>query len=239
MEMQEFKKGLAAGRYEVVFIDPLYLCADVGGREGSLFAMGEQLRRVSDICKPLGITLVILHHIRKTVANPYEPGELGDASWAGVSEFARQWVIVNRREKYDPGTGTHKLWLTYGGSAGHSGKKLLNIEEGIGHGNRRWSVSFAEEGDIEAERVDRKDQQRQQKAVEQAARDANKVLDYLVRRPEGDTKTKIRDGLGMNGGRANAAIEYALENGAIEPCEVTKNKRSESGYRITENRAVS
>jgi hypothetical protein len=238
MDMQEFRKVLEAGRYEVVFIDPLYLCADVGGREGSLFAMGEQLRRVSEVCRPLGITLLILHHLKRSVQNPHEPGELSDASWAGVSEFARQWVIVNRREKYQPGTGLHKLWLTYGGSAGQSGLERVNIEEGIGHGNRYWSVSFVDEGDDSAERVDRKDQQRRQRAADQVARDVRKVLDYLIKHPAGDTKTKIRDGIGINGTRAGAAIECALENGAIEPCEVTKNGRTESGYRIAENTAA-
>jgi hypothetical protein len=37
---------------------------------------------------------------------------------------------IGRRSRYDEGSGRHSLWLTVGGSVGHSGRYKLDINEG-------------------------------------------------------------------------------------------------------------
>ena len=105
---------------EVLAVDPAYMCLpDVD--HANLFQVGEKLRGVSQVCQETGAMLLLAHHNRKTgKADPFAPPELEDIAWAGFQEFARQWLLVGRREPYEPGTGEHRLWLSAGGSAGHS-----------------------------------------------------------------------------------------------------------------------
>jgi len=68
---------------------------------------------------------------------------------AGFGEFARQWVLLSRREAYQAGTGLHHLWMNLGGSAGASSRWALNINEGI-YPDRFWNVDLqdSEEGGL-------------------------------------------------------------------------------------------
>ena len=111
-------------RCEVLVVDPLYLCMS-GADAANLFVQGSLLRRVSEICQRHGVALVLCHHTRKRGKarnqGEFDAPELDDLAWAGFAEFARQWLLLGRREPYEPGTGEHRLWLSVGGSAGHGG----------------------------------------------------------------------------------------------------------------------
>lgn len=232
-DLAELRRMLKDGGYGVLMVDPLYLCIDVGGNEGSIYAMGAALRGISELCQTLGVTLVLLHHLRKSVANPYEPGELSDASWAGVGEYCRQWLIINRRERYKSGSGLHRLWMSVGGSAGHSGLWGVDVDEGVGHGNRHWAITVQTADEVRAGEDGREDDERVEKAAGKLEADVRRLCDTLVKHPDGETKSKLRDFTGLNGTRMNAAVADALGRGAIEPCEVPRNGRTESGFKLT------
>lgn len=129
--MEAFRRFLEADAVEVVIIDPVYLCLPCDINPANLFDIGRLLRSVTDVRKAAGATPILVHHLKKTVANPYVPGQLEDIGWAGFQEFFRQWLLINRREAYEPGSGMHRLWLSTGGSAGHSSLVGLDVFEGI------------------------------------------------------------------------------------------------------------
>jgi len=113
------KRGL-----KVVVVDPLYLSllsSNTTVNPGNLFAMGPLLKPLSDLAADTGVTPIVLHHFRKTgQPGESEPAGLEELSQSGVAEWARQWILLQRREPYN-GDGTHALWLRTGGSAGHAG----------------------------------------------------------------------------------------------------------------------
>jgi hypothetical protein len=147
---------------EVVIVDPLYLALLVGntGRKelnaANLFDTGPLLHRLAAACHEAAATLVLLHHATKGVP-PGRPMELEHLAFAGIQEFARQWVLINRRRTYAK-DGRHQLLLNVGGSAGHSDLWDVDVVEGKltpGGPPRTWDVRVrphvdAEESDGEA-----------------------------------------------------------------------------------------
>jgi len=112
------KEFIAKYSLEVLCIDPAYLAMS-GTDAGNLFGQGEVLRGISEVCAAQGVTVILVHYTKKNTADQFALPQLEDIAWAGFQEFARQWLLLGRREHYMPGTGEHRLWLTTGGSAGH------------------------------------------------------------------------------------------------------------------------
>jgi hypothetical protein len=232
-DMTALRKVLQEREPSVVLFDPAYLMIN-GEEAGNLFKMGDQLRRLSQTVLEVGATPVLAHHMKKGRIDPYEPPELDQMSWSGFSEYARQWMLLGRRERYQPGSGWHQLWFSVGGSAGHNGLWGLNISEGLFQ-QRTWEVTV-----IDAETLDR--QKREQRKLRQSEAEEEKldfiqdrIRDLLLERPQGETGHALRRKIGTSEPFFQMAIGSLCENGEIEFCEVTKANRKKpyEGYRLT------
>lgn len=207
---------------------------------GSIMAQGELLRNVNEVCQPRGVSLVICHHTKRhTGRDPYEPLELQDLSWAGYAEFARQWWLVNRREAYEPGTGEHRLWLSIGGSAGHSSLWAVDVSEGTisEPGGRRWELGLTDSaGARDAER-ERKQKAKKQGNAEQLEADCKAICEALAALPEQvGTKTDIRDASGLNGKRFDPSLAQLIRDKRLVTTTVTKgNKQTYEAYKFAED----
>lgn len=138
----------------VLFVDPAYM-AMPGTDPANGFTAYDVLSRVSRLCGDRSVTLVLAHHTRKSASSTTAPPDLDDIAWAGYGEWARQWILLGRRERYTPGSGQHRLWLTVGGSAGHSGEWALDVNEGPYRRGaaRQWSVSLQEADEARSQRA--------------------------------------------------------------------------------------
>ncbi|RIK73194.1 MAG: hypothetical protein DCC68_25300 [Planctomycetota bacterium] len=219
---------------EVVIVDPAYLALP-SDEPGNLFAQGALLSGVTAACEEAGATLILAHHTKKNVVNPFQPVELEDISWAGFQEWTRQWALVSRRTPYNPGTGEHRLWLTFGGSVGHSSLWGLDVNEGVysRHTPRFWEPTIRTVNDARetAKRCEEKSKAEAKENKEADARAA--VRKALAKQPDGCTKTDLKAMAQLNTDRLTLALTQLLDAGHVEVCELKKSKGKFPGYRLT------
>jgi hypothetical protein len=227
---------------EVIFIDPAFMAMS-GADAGNLFIQGKTLRLVNQVCDELGTTFCLAHHTRKPPRDaPFGPVELDHIAWSGFPEWARQWLLIGRREPYEVGSGLHKLWLTTGGSAGHNHLWAVDVDEGpFTPGEpRKWDVTVTTPDDArysaEAEREAVKDRERDQRAAARVEADRQKIIKAMVAFPEGETARTIRTRAGLSGERFNVAAERLLESDDIVEVEVQKTDRRKPhpGYKLAD-----
>jgi replicative DNA helicase len=228
---------------EVIILDPLYLSLLSGRPDvqaSNLFQMGPLLAEAARVCLEAGATPIFVHHNVKQKNPTFQLPELEDLAFAGIQEFARQWILLGRREQYKPGSGNHSLWLTAGGSAGFSGCWALDIYEGtVNHefSGRTWLVEvrpYAEELQLNDEK---KAKDKQQAAKAQLTDDMEEIKKVLQNRPAGETKNLLEQAATLPRKRLSGAIENLLVQGVIEETQVQKlagqsGCRSYPGYRL-------
>lgn len=222
-------------KLELLILDPAYLCMPLGDSAGNMFIVGAMLADLTQIMAQTGCTIILCHHTRKTATESFAPAELDSIAWAGFSEWMRQWILLSRRAPYDPDNhGHHELWLSTGGSAGHSGNWAVDIREGrrsdpIG---RRWQVTVDTSPQLKErqtrERLERKT------ALNRQTKELNrkKLLDAYQRFPAGETGTTIRQAAGLSGAKYNMINSELLQEGLIEACQIVKANKKYEAYRL-------
>jgi replicative DNA helicase len=217
---------------KVLIFDPLYLSL-LSGVEGkglqaaNLFDIGPLLLSVTQACLDNGTMPLLVHHTRKTLTDPYAPLELQDLAFSGCAEFARQWLLVNRREKYEPGSGQHRLWVNVGGSAGQSALIAVDVDEGElqeDFSGRTWAVSIADANVAREQAEEGRESRKAEQQAKKVRKDGTKILNALqVIDPdrEGVAKNRLRQVTALGGERLNVAIAALLEEEQIEVIEGT------------------
>jgi replicative DNA helicase len=146
-DMNRLASELRDNDVKVVIFEPFYLCLLECGTNltaSNLFEIGPLLQRMGRACLSAGATPILVHHTNKGAATRNTHMILDDLAFAAIGEYARQWLLINRRKPFDPGAGTHELLIAAGGSAGHSGCWQVDIHEGRlrnDFSGKEWSVT--------------------------------------------------------------------------------------------------
>ncbi len=215
----------------VAIFDPLYLALS-GADVSNVFSMGDRLRALNDICLPLGCTPILLHHLRKNRADNFAPAGLDDLAMAGFAEYAGQWVLLSRRVAYDADDPMHRLWVSFGGRAGHGSAWGLDIFEGTvdDAGGRVWNPELRKQEEVRAEAHGQQNQRQIEKGkTKQAEFEAmcNRALAWIAGKPEGVTKRKLKAFLRVGDNKLEQVVSFLEESDTIGPCKIeVKNNKS-------------
>ena len=238
--LKHFAQTIDKHKLQVAIVDPLYLSllnADTAGQASNLFAMGAALQPLSKLAQEAGVTLIVLHHFRKGgQPNEDEPAGLEELTMSGAAEWARQWLLLQRRAAYQ-GDGRHLLWMRCGGSAGHSSLWGVTIDEGQldpdTFTGRTWDVTVAPVADARAEA---KHDAEARKAAEQERREGEhreRLLTVLRATPDGDTERALSRMAHLNPDAFGRAIVALMQEGRAARCEVAKGGRKYDGFKPT------
>jgi len=219
--LNEMEAVVKQRKCEVVIIDPAYLCMP-GKDANNVQAQGTLLRAVNDVCHRNGAGLIIAHHTKKTSQrqNDHKPPELDDLSWSGFPEFARQWLLISRREDYLPGSGEHELWLSIGGSAGHSSLWALDVDEGVAGEDRYWDVVLSSPSEARTEK--------------KASTVHQRILAAMEQFPKGESKSRILKAAGVRSdAEAQQHLDALVKDKKIVVCKLKKrNNATYQGYML-------
>ena len=221
-DLRHLRRVIEQRELKAVGLDPAYLCMDIGDDASNLFKVGKFLGPLAEIGQKTGCTIVVIHHNKKQVADPSAPAELADVAWSGFAEWVRQWILISRREKYDPdGDGEHSLWLNVGGSAGHSGLWGLDITEGRhdDDNGRRWDVDVVRASTARSDAMSAKDEQaserRRRQQEQHRTEDMAAILRVLGAYPGGETRTVLKEDTGLSSRRFGPAFSQLLSDGSV------------------------
>jgi hypothetical protein len=199
---------IAARESGLLVIDPFYLQAGAGGGESSMFAMGERLRPIAEACRPLGCTPLIVHHANRRL-HTGSPMELAQLAFEGPSQWARQWILLNRVRRYRD-DGRHDLVARIGQAGVGSGLWGVMVDEQLVGGRvSGWDVAVEPYQNVP--HVKRAPAPRQAPVAKlMAALDAVTAAGQPVALWE-----EVRKHAKMSGGSMTNAVETAADQGLL------------------------
>lgn len=235
--LDEIRRVIDTHELRCLTIDPTYLAA-AGVKQNDLSAVAAMLEPVSRIIQDTGCTIIMVHHNRKVSEIRYGCPTLEEITGSGFGEWARFWLLLNRRREWDDQEGRHWLWLVTGGSAGFGSRKWLDALEGkpTDPGGRLWEVEIVPAGEGEAREKAERESQKQTRETEQRDADKRKLIDIL-RKCDGrrEVKSELEARAGMNGTRITRLLAELLESGDIVTARVKRgNGREYDGFALPE-----
>lgn len=248
--MLYYRQCLKNSEAQVAIFDPLYM--SIENKQSSQEENGQQLSQLVGTIHSAGSQPIIVDHTKLSSENAkqYQPLQLSDLSGAGKANFFRQWLLLGRRERFEPavdGVQNHRLWLTVGGSAGHAGQWALDIEETNTsiterqYGLNLQSHSEAIEQTKDSRQRDRETKQQQREASEQA-RLERKAAELIERVYSGDrtlslTQNDIQDRLTVRKSDAGGIVGICLNNGTLKKVARSsiKNGKGYDGYMLSDS----
>ena len=235
-DLEALRAGLKAAGVNVLILEPLYLCllAGIDADASNLYKIGPLLMAIAKMCASIGVTPILCHHATKH-SEVGQPLDLDKLAYSGIAEFARQWLLISRREEFVPGE-PHKLILSGGGSCGQSGLWAVDVDEGeLGEDfeGRTWDVSvgtFTEAKDAEAEaKIDAKDAVFDKRGKHDEV-SLLTALSQLSSNGEAVAYSRVRDLAGIPKDRMGQAFERLIVAGAVQRVEVEVS-RGKAGTR--------
>lgn len=116
------------GNPEIAVFDPLYFAMGEAS-VGDMYQIGDILNKITTLCTSRDIWPIFCHHAKKDNTKDGQPMELHDLYGAGVSAFARQWVLLSHASPFERGQA-HMFCRFGGSSTGDRDVWDLKIDEG-------------------------------------------------------------------------------------------------------------
>jgi hypothetical protein len=106
LQVAALRAALETNNVGLLLFDPLYLALLAGQGPGglsaaNLYEIGPLLLSGAEACLAVGRTPVLFHHFKFTRKDGYAEPQLEDLAFAGVQEFARQWLLLGPRSPFD------------------------------------------------------------------------------------------------------------------------------------------
>jgi hypothetical protein len=214
-KMKELQIGM-------LIIDTAAMAVD-GEHMPNVMAMYQELAQPAGVCGRLGATFVLNHHFHGMGKDCYRPGRPSDIQGAGFKEWARQWLLVTRREAYEPPDPDcdriHRLHLVAGGSAGHSSCYGLDINEGKPK-KPRWRVEMDRSTKTKLADLTRR---AERDATEKLEENIAKVAGVMKAMKGGETRDKVRVAAKIGNTAAfTQAVDAMIGRGLLKEAVVKK-----------------